>query len=97
MKVMVTSICAVCQCKHCTDDRTVCKCNCVADVLFASAVNCPFYCNEVSGQDAKVIMDSARESRASCTSTCASSSSLLIASAFRLENFMATGELGAEG
>ena len=88
---------AVCRCKSFADDRTVCECNCVADVLFASAVNCPFYCNEVSGQDAKVIMDSAAAARASRPGTCASSSSLLIASTFRLENFMATGELGAEG
>ena len=56
---------AVCRCKSFADDRTVCECNCVADVLFASAVNCPFYCNEVSGQDAKVIMDSAAAARAS--------------------------------
>jgi len=53
IKVMVIILRAVCRCKRFADDRTVCDCNCVADVLFASAVNCPFYCNEVSGQDTR--------------------------------------------
>ena len=39
-------------------------------------------------------MDCAGEARASCTSTCVSSSCLVTASTFRLEYFMATGELG---
>jgi hypothetical protein len=94
---MVFRIFEVCQCRRFGDNRTVCECNCAAYFLFTSAVNCPFYCNEVSGQDAKVIMDSAGEAHASCTGTsiCTSSSCSLTVSTFRLEKCYGIRRVGS--